>query len=1081
MTTCPACGATNEQSARFCSTCGAPLPSPAASPVLSPAPAGDPDAQDEVRKVVTVLFADVAGSTAVGERLDPESLRRVMTRHFDEVRRIVEEHGGVVEKFIGDAVMAVFGVPRVHEDDALRAVRAAVAVRDRLAELDGELRERLGVSIGWRIGVNTGEVVAGDAGAGQRFVTGDAVNLAKRLEEAAGTGEVVIGGATHRLVRDAVSVEPLEAMVVKGKQEPIRAYRLLAVALGVAGSARRADAPMVGRVRQRHLLAEAFAGTIADRVCHLFTILGSAGVGKSRLVNEFLTNLPPDVRMLHGRCLSYGQGITFWPVREMVHQAAGIGDDDGPGEAREKIATLVAATGTGPPDGERIVARVAETVGLGEGAPDPEETFWAVRRLFEALAHERPLVLVLDDVHWAEPSLLDLVEHIADWSRDAAIFLLCVGRQELLEIRPAWGGGKLAATTLQLEPLSSDESDELIINLLGHADLEPDLRRQITDAADGNPLFVEELLAMLIDDGSLVRSNGSWTAARDLRRITVPPTIQALLAARLDRLERPERSVMECGAVEGKVFHASAVAALVPDRLRTQVPSHLLGLMRKELLRPDRSAFGGDAAYRFRHLLIRDAAYDAMPKQARAELQERFADWLESAVGERRTEYEEILGHHLERAHSYRSELALSDGDAADLGRRAAHYLGSAGIRALERGDFSGSRPLLERAVELIGDDPSRPRFLERFGEVLAAQSDVRVAAERFTEAIDAYRAANDAVGSARAEIGLLEIRSSLESLEPEDVVARAEELVAFLDSAGDLAGWALATYMVGSHLFFQGRVTDAERRLTAALARTPLPETERRARLAGWLQGCLFWGPTPVDEAIPRIERLIADDPGRRGLKAGATRAIGGLKAMRGDFDEGRADMARADRLAREIGLVQIADSTGGHFLAPLELLAGNPERAYEVGRPSYEAMAATGDQAFSSTAAGHVGMALVGLGRWDEAERYARITLDTSAASDQESQALGRQVMGLILAHRGELDAAERVALEAVALRESGEFLNAHGDALDALGEVLRMAGRPDEAREAFTAALDRYRRKGNLVATARTEQRIADLRPS
>lgn len=1067
MTACPACGSENQEEARFCSRCGTVLPTPEAPLRV--------EAQSEVRKVVTVLFADVAGSTAVGERLDPESLRRVMTRHFDEVRRIVEQHGGVVEKFIGDAAMAVFGIPRVNEDDALRAVRAALAVRDRLAELDGEMRERLGVSIGWRIGVNTGEVVAGDAGAGQRFVTGDAVNVAKRLEEAARTGEVVIGGATHRLVRDAVSVEPLEAMAVKGKTEPIHAFRLLAVVAGAAGSARRGDAPMVGRVRQQKVLAEAFAGTTADRVCHLFTILGSAGVGKSRLVNEFLIGLDADARLLHGRCLSYGQGITFWPVREMVHQAAGIGDDDAPAEAREKIAALVTASGA--TDGTRIVERVTDSVGLGEGAPDPEETFWAMRRLFEALAGERPLVLLFDDVHWAEPSLLDLVEHIADWSRDAPILLLCVGRQELLEARPAWGGGKLAATTLQLEPLRPDESDELVVNLLGRADLAQDVRQRIVEAADGNPLFVEELLAMLIDDGSLVRSNGSWIAARDLRRITVPPTIQALLAARLDRLDRPERSVMECGAVEGKVFHASAVAALVPDLVRPQVPSHLLGLMRKELLRPDRSAFSGDEAYRFRHLLIRDAAYDSMPKQARAELHERFADWLEATSGERRTEYEEILGHHLEQAHRYRSELALADGDAADLARRAAGYLGSAGVRALERGDFAGARPLLERAAELIGDDPLRPRLLERLGQVLEFHAEVRPARERLEEAIAGYQALDDSVGAARAEVLLLWVRSSLESLEPADVVARAEELATFLDAEGDLVGWAGATELLGSHLFFLGRVTEAERRITAALERLS-PESKDRTHLGHWVTACHFWGPTPVDEAIRRIERLIADHPGRRGIEAGALRAVGGLKAMRGEFEEARADMARGDQLAREIGLTQIVISTGGHFLGPLELLAGDPERAYEVAVRSYDTMAATGDTGFSSTAAGYVAVALVELGRWDEAERYARITTDTAAASDQESQALGRQVMGLVLAHRGEPEAAERVAREAVAMRESGEFVNAQGDALAVLGEVLRLADRRDEAREALTAALDRYRRKGNVVSAKRAEQLILEL---
>ena len=1024
---------------------------------------------------MTVLFADVAGSTAVGERLDPETLRRVMSRHFDETRRIVEEHGGVVEKFIGDAVMAVFGIPRVHEDDALRAVRAALAVRDRLAELDGELRDRLGTSIGWRIGVNTGQVVAGDAGAGQRFVSGDAVNLAKRLEEAAGTGEVVIGDATYRLVRNAVTAEPLEAMAVKGKEEPIRAHRLLAVAAGVAGSSRRADAPMVGRSRQRQALADGLEQAIADRVCVLFTILGSAGVGKSRLVHEFLGGIAPDVRLLRGRCLSYGQGITFWPIREMVHEAAGIGDHNGPVQARERIAALLAKADES--EGARIVDRVAEAIGLSEGAADPEQTFWAVRRLFEILAEERPLVLLLDDVHWAEPGLLDLVEHIADWSRDAPIFLLCVGRVELLEARPAWGGGKLAATMIQLEALNPAESDELVVGLLGRADLDPTVRHRIAEAADGNPLFVEELLGMLIDDGSLVRDNGSWVAARDLRRITVPPTIQALLAARLDRLERPERSVIECGAVEGKVFHASAVAALVPDQVRAGVPSHLLGLMRKELLRQDRPAFSGDEAYRFRHLLIRDAAYDSMPKQTRAELHERFANWLEVAAGDRRTEYEEILGHHLEQAHRYGSELALVDGDGADLARRAAQYLGAAGIRAAERGDFHGARPLLERAVDLVGDDLRRPDFLERLGEVLDAQAEPRLARERLEEAIRGYQAQNDPVGAARAEVGLLSVRSSLESLEMEDVVTRGEELAALLDAAGDRRGWARATELVASHLFFMGRVTDAEHRLTESLDRAPIASKER-GFMAHWVTACLFWGPTPVDEGIRRIELIIQENPGRRSVEAGAMRSLGGLKAMRGDFDGARADIAEANRLAAEVGNRQIVESSGAHFSAGVELLAGDPHRALDVALPSYEAMAATGDLAFSSTAAGHVAWALLELGRLDDAERYARIALDTAAASDAASQTLGRQIDGQVLAHRGDFEEAERLLREAVAIGKDGEYLNNHAAVVLAYGEVLRLAGRLAEAAEAVSEAADLFGRKGNVVMLDRARRLLAEL---
>lgn len=1069
MTACPSCGALNSTGARYCAQCGTALAADPA-PVTSTSEAE----ADETRKTVTVLFADVVGSTAVGDSLDPETLRHVMSRHFDEIRLIVEAHGGVVEKFIGDAAMAVFGIPRVHEDDALRAVRAAVAVRDRLIELDGELRERLSVPISWRIGVNTGEVVAGAAGSGQRFVSGDAVNVAKRLEEAAGTGEVVIGDATYRLVKDAISSEPLDGVMLKGKPEAVRAHRLLAVGTGQHGTQRRADAPMVGRQRQRQLLADGLAQVAADRVCLLFTILGSAGVGKSRLVNEFLGALHEDVRLLRGRCLSYGQGITFWPIREMVHQAAEVTDHDSAAEARGKIAALVDPP---TPEGDRIIDGVTDLVGLGDGGVEREDAFLAVRRMIEGLALDRPLVLLFDDVHWAESSLLDLIEHIADWSRDAPILLLCIGRQELLDVRPTWGGGKRAATMIQLEPLTANESDDLLAGLLGETELEPDVRRRIGEAADGNPLFVEELLGMLIDDGSLVRRDGRWFAARDLRLLTVPPTIQALLAARLDLLERTERSVIECGSVEGKVFHASAVAALVPDPMRATVSTNLLALMRKELLRPDRAAFSGDEAYRFRHLLIRDAAYEAMPKQARAEMHVRFADWLEVAAGERRAEYEEILGHHLDQALRYRRELSLASAEPDDLAARAVEHLGQAGMRAAERGDLSAARPLLERALELAPEGPMRPRLREHLADVLYGQSDPHGAKAAAERAVSEYRAGSDAAGAARAEVLVLLVRSSLESLEMTDVLARARELAAELDSLGDVQGWASAMELVGSHLFFMARTTEAVEVFTDALARAP-EQSRERGLMAHWLASCFYWGSTPVDEAMRGVEEIRRDHAGRWMVEAGAQRVMGGLKAMKGDFEGGRADIARSDLVAREAGYEIMAASSGAHFLAPLELLAGDPQAAIAVGLPSYEAMAASGDLAFSSTASCWVGLAYSELEAWDEAERYARIGIETAATSDVESQGLGRSVLAVVLAHRGELEEAERLARESVEIREAGEYLEGTGLAYLALADVLRLAGRDDEALEASREALDRFERKGNVVMVERVRRTLTDI---
>ena len=644
MVTCSRCGQENPEGFAFCGACAAPL--------APTEPARD------VRKVVTVVFSDVTGSTALGEQLDPESLRRVMGRYFDEMQSVVESHEGTVEKFIGDAVMAVFGIPVLHEDDALRAVRAASEMRERLAALNEELERDWGVTIAVRTGVNTGEVVAGDGSEGQRFATGDAVNVAKRFEEAAPPGEVLLGETTYRLVRDAVEVEPTEPLGLKGKSEAVRAYRLVTLAGDLPGRARRLDSPMVGRERELAALEQAYQRAVGERACLLFTVLGAAGVGKSRLIAEFLAGVGGEATVMRGRCLPYGEGITYWPLAEALR-----------GRYGEEPLAGIGGVLSGD-EAPLITERIAAAIDLGENAGAPDETAWAVRRLFEAEGRARPLVVLFDDLQWAEPTFLDLVEHLADWAREAPILLICLARPEFLDERPSWGGGKFNATSVLLERLSDGESVKLVANLLGRAQLDETVRDRIMSAAEGNPLFVEEMLAMLIDDGLLTRNDGHWEPAGDLTKITVPPTIHALLSARLDRLGRDERAVIERGSVEGKVFHRGAVAQLSTDDLRKSVWNHLQTLVRKELIRPDRTDLPGEDAFRFRHLLIRDAAYEAMPKELRAELHARFADWLEQIGAEHLAERDEIIGYHLEQAYRYRTELAPVDDETQELALR---------------------------------------------------------------------------------------------------------------------------------------------------------------------------------------------------------------------------------------------------------------------------------------------------------------------------------------------------------------------------------------------------------------------------
>ena len=511
MPVCPSCGHDNREGAKFCEACGFSF-------AVSPARA------KEQRKTVTVLFCDLTGSTALGETLDPERLRALLARYFEAMKAIVERHGGSVEKFIGDAVMAVFGVPLLHEDDALRELRSAVEMRDALPELGLE----------GRIGVMTGEVVTGTE---ERLATGDAVNVAARLEQAAQPGEVLVGQSTLVLVRDAAEVEPVEPLVLKGKAEPVRAYRLLRVR---EAPERRHEAPFVGRERELALVREAWERVRAGRRCELVTVIGDAGVGKSRLVAEVLASV--EAAVVRGRCLPYGEGITYWPVVEVLKQLDLL-----------------------PPE-EAAAAAIRSLLGESEAATSAEEIAWAFRKTLEQAAAERPLVVVFDDIQWGEETFHDLIEHVALLSSDASILLLCIARPELSELHPAW------PVTLRLEPLGDKDVEELIAErILG------ELRAKITRAAGGNPLFIEEMLAM---------------AEEEEGEVVVPPTLQALLAARLDQLETAERSVLERGAIEGEIFHRGAVQALAADE--TQVTPRLAALVRKELIRPDTPQLAGE-------------------------------------------------------------------------------------------------------------------------------------------------------------------------------------------------------------------------------------------------------------------------------------------------------------------------------------------------------------------------------------------------------------------------------------------------------------------------------------------------------
>jgi predicted ATPase/class 3 adenylate cyclase len=983
MATCAACGHEAETPFKFCPECGAPAAAPAPT--------------REQRKVVTVLFCDVTGSTALGEQLDPEPLRTLLSRYFERMRSIVEAHGGTVEKFIGDAVMAVFGVPVLHEDDALRAVRAAAEMRDALPEL----------GVQGRIGVMTGEVVTGTE---ERLATGDAVNVAARLEQAAEPSEVLIGEETLRLVRAHVEVETVEPLTLKGKAEPVAAYRLLSVARDVM---RAFGTPMVGRERQQRTLADAFAAAVADRACHLVTVLGPAGVGKSRLVAEFLTGL--ETRVVRGRCLSYGEGITYWPVVEVLKQL----------------------------DVEPADGALASLLGTSDTVTTADDIAWAFGKTLEEAAAEQPLVCVLDDLHWAEPALLDLVEHVADWSRNAPLLLLCIARPELLDKRVGWAGGKLNATTLLLEPLSADETDRLIAALLEGAPIDAGLRTRIGEAAEGNPLFVEEMLA-------LVRESGGSD-------VVVPPSIHALLAARLDQLEPAERAVLERGAVEGKVFHRSVVEALAPEE--PQVRTRLLTLVRRELVRPDRAILAGDDAYRFRHLLIRDAAYDGLPKSTRAELHERFAWWL-AAHGLDLVELDEIVGYHLEQACRYRAELGEEVRRETALAAR--DRLVAAGRRALLRQDFDAAVILLGRAASLLDEPPELSAEVDLLDAIFMSGNPGE-AFQRAAEVAAGDRIRELAIGLKRATYRLY--------VDPEGagerLAALVDEATPEFEAADDPFALQVLYEAAGQIAHFHALMDDAlslHDRSADQARRAGLPHRE------GWLMpprgAARFHGTTPLDDLLRWLDEQTELGKWHRSHQLHRALAL----AMLGRAEEGRALAARARAELKERGGgggLPFASATS--IAADIEYYAGDYAAAVRFGHEAVELFERAGERSWQSTFVASLAEAYYRLGDLEDAEAYAARALELGATDDVTTQFLARGVQAKVRASRGELVEAERLAREALAMVEPTQILNSHGDARVDLAEVLLRAGKEDEATAALDEAIACYERKGNVVGLA------------
>ncbi len=991
------------------------------------------------RKTVTVLFCDVADSTPLGEHLDPESLQRVMARWFAEARRIIELHGGTVEKFIGDEVMAVFGVPRAHEDDALRAVRAAAEMRESLRTLNEEMETVYGVRLEVRMGINTGEVVAGDPASGGTFVTGEAVNLAKRLEQAAGPGEILVGKATYPLVRDAVRAGPLQSFQVKGKAKPVAPWRLDRVDAEAAGVARRLDALLVGRNEELAHLRAAYDAAVDERACRLLTVLGAAGIGKSRLATELAANIGGEARVLSGRCLPYGEGITFWPLVDMVRA---LGGDEG-------LAEVLAAC----EDSALVAERVRAATGTADAASG-DELFWAVRRLVETLAAERPLLLVLEDIHWAEPTFLDLIEYLHGWTEGAPVLMVCLARPELLERRPGWTAARPRVETLALEPLSEAAAEALLGDL--GADLDDAARERILASAEGNPLYVEQMAA-LAETGEVV----------------VPPTIQALLVERLDRLEAGERSILERAAIVGREFSRRQVTDLCPPELRADVGRHLLGLVRKELIRPHTFPSLREDGFRFRHALIRDAAYEGMPKESRALFHEWFADWLERNAGERAAELEEIVGYHLEQAVRLRAELGPADERARRIAARAVERLGASGRRALARADLPAGVTLLERTVALLDPESSeRPALLAELGSALMKVGEFARADSVLEEACRAAALAGDEQCELRVAVERQFLRSfTAPEGAAEDDVRVAEGVIPQLERLGDHLGLAKAWRLLSEAdviaCRWEARATALEMALRHA-RRTPEAHQEAGAIVA-LLAQALHYGPTPAPEAIERCRRFLAEATSERALQAGVKTTLAALLAMRGDFDDARALYAEAIALYEELGL-RFRRTVRRLVGAEIERLAGDLRAAERELRAGYEALAAMGESGVRAVLAAYLADVLVDLGQDDEAERFARMAAAAVEERDVAPQAIQRAVRARVLSRRGDLDEATALAREAVDLAETTDFLGLQAEAYLALSEVHSAGGAGAIARELLDRARLLHEAKGNVAAARR-----------
>lgn len=961
------------------------------------------------RKLATVLFVDLVDSTEFVAGTDPEIVRRRVTTFFDGVADCIQVHGGTVEKFAGDAVMAAFGIPQGHEDDAERAVRAALSIMDNV--------HRQGLEA--RAGVEAGEVVVDEADS--TFATGEAVNVAARLQQAAGPGEILMGESAYRLTADTVESEPAGPLELRGFRQPIPAYRPLSVREGRRGLA-SISAPFVGRESELDLLQNMLDRTLRDRRPQVFTVYGEPGVGKSRLIREFLAGVE-GVTILTGRALPYGEGVTYWPLAEMIKAAAGITDDDPMETAKEKLIECC---------GDEAIA---ELLGLAsgvmeavEGERGQPEIAWAAREFVDELSDVQPLILVFEDIHWAEEPLLELIDHLAQWVRERALLILCLARPELLDVRPGWGGGRVRSTAIELEPLAREESEELAAALLAQHEIPEKMAPRLLEKTEGNPLFVEEIVRMLLDEGT----DGSDR---------IPDTLQALIGARIDRLPGSEKILLQRGSVMGRTFFAGALDHLSSeydaDELEDMVDDLLL---RDFITRQERSTITGETAYRFKHVLIREVAYAGLSKSSRAEYHTRFAEWLREKADK---ELLEIRAYHLDQATLLYTEL---DGrPPEELARTAAKALQAAGKRALARESNQSARKLLLRALELEPTLERRyqaARAAAQLGELPVVQEEMAVVAEEAA-------AAGARALQARALTHLAETAASLDG-----ELTRAAELsdaaLAVVED-DDHEGRFFALDRRARVARWVGRLTEAETFEQQALEEARAAGRKDQEARAALQLAAIYIGRMEEAKAEPLIDRALelAEHSGSIVARASAASSKAEFLRVRGDYEGAIGWYTKALELYRESASVSDIAWTS-RLLGIVAWETGDTAKAEKLLRESIRLLAPMRERGTLCESQRYLAQLLLEQGRVDEAEKYALAARETVSPEDTVSRATTRIALAQVRAAQGRSQEAETLFAEALEIVDSAEHCRILLDVLPPYADFLRALDREAEAVE-------------------------------